>query len=108
MSVTKQTKYEIIIGLKDKNTYKQMLSTEKFVKIVKSVCKRKYIGYSMHVMEGGYIHRNGTYINEKSLNITFYYITKKQVLEIASILKKLFNQESVIVITTGIESYLIA
>ncbi len=107
MNITKETKYEIIIGLKDKNTYKQMLPTEKFIDIVKKVCKKKYIGYSMHLMEGGYIHQNGTYINEQSLNITFYYITKKQVLEIASILKEIFNQESVMVITSNINSYFI-
>ena len=37
MKKTKQLKYEIIIGLKDKDTYEQMLPTSKFVEIVTSV-----------------------------------------------------------------------
>ena len=107
MKKTKQLKYEIIIGLKDKDTYEQMLPTSKFVEIVTSVCKSNRIGYSIHILDGGYIHENGTYIMEKSLNISLVYVTKKQALEIAKLLKDLFNQESVIVLEQSTDSYLI-
>lgn len=107
MKKTKQLKYEIIIGLKDKDTYEQMLPTSKFVEIVTSVCKSNRIGYSIHTLDGGYIHENGTYIMEKSLNISLVYVTKKQALEIAKLLKDLFNQESVIVLEQSTDSYLI-
>ena len=107
MKKLKQSKYEIIIGLKDKDTYEQMLPTSKFVEIVTSVCKSNRIGYSIHTLDGGYIHENGTYIMEKSLNISLVYVTKKQALEIAKLLKDLFNQESVIVLEQSTDSYLI-
>ena len=107
MQKSKQLKYEIIIGLKDKDTYHQMLPTSKFVEIVTSVCKKNNIGFSMHVMDGGYIHNNGTYILENSLNISLVYITKRQALKIASILKELFNQETVIVLEQKTDSYII-
>ncbi len=107
MKKLKQSKYEIIIGLKDKDTYEQMLPTEKFIEIVTSVCKSNKVGYSIHTMDGGYIHENGKYIMEKSLSITFVYINKKQALEIAKLLKDLFNQESVIVLEQESNSYLI-
>ena len=107
MKKSKQLKYEIIIGLKDKDTYLQMLPTSKFVEIVTSVCKRHKVGYSIHTMDGGYIHENGTYIEETSLSISMVYITKKQALEIAKHLKALFNQETVIVLEQETDSYLI-
>ena len=107
MKKSKQLKYEIIIGLKDKDTYEQMLPTEKFIEIVTSVCKSNKIGYSIHTMDGGYIHENGTYIMEKSLNISLVYVNIKQTIEIAKLLKDLFNQETVIILETESNSYLV-
>lgn len=107
MKKTKQLKYEIIIGLKDKNTYKQMLPTDKFVSIVTTVCKNYHIGYSIYTTDGGYIYNNKTYIEEKSLNIELLSITQKQALKIANILKEILNQESVIVLEQQIDSYII-
>ena len=107
MKKNKLLKYEIIIGLKDKDTYEQILPTSKFISIVTSICKSNNIGYSIHTMDGGYIDNNGVYIQEKSLNISLMYVTRKQVLKIANILKDLFNQESVIVLEQKEDSYLI-
>ena len=107
MKKSKQIKYEIIIGLKDKDTYEQELSTSKFVEIVQSICKNNNIGFSMHVMNGGYIHENGTYVLEKSLNISLIDITREQSFEIADVLKSLFNQESVIVLEEYNNYYLV-
>ena len=66
-----------------------MLSTEKFVSIVISVYKKNNVGYSIHSMDGGYIHDNGTYIEEKSLNITIEYIKKKTIFKNSKYLKKI-------------------
>ena len=107
MKKSKQLKYEIIIGLKDKDTYEQMMPTSKFVEIVQSVCKRNNIGFSIHVMDGGYIHNNGTYIMEKSLSISLISITKEQAIKISEILKDLFNQETVIVLEEISDCYLV-
>ena len=107
MKKEKQLKYEIIIGLKDKDTYEQMLPTEKFVDIVSTICENNNIGFSMHIMNGGYIHQNGDYILEKSLNISLCYINKKQVMKIAKELRKVFNQESVLVLKQKTDSYIV-
>ena len=58
-------KYEIFIGLKDKDTYEEVLTIEDFKRILVEVCFEKNICFSLLTQLGGYTHNKG-YTTETS------------------------------------------
>ena len=64
----KETK--IYVGLNDAVTKKQLFDTEKYIKILKGVCFAYHTPFSFDVIEGGYIHENGDYTKETTLELT--------------------------------------
>ena len=70
-------KYEIYIGLKDKDTYKELFSAEDFAKILSSHCSRTKIGFSLVNQLGGYTHNKG-YVTETSTRITLFGIEEEE------------------------------
>lgn len=100
--------YDIFVGLSDKDTHKQMMSTEKIIEIIDEVCFRRNVGFSMTTSKGGYIHDNGTYVFEESIQLSIIGITKEMALEIAKTLKKMLNQECVVVnVYNSVDTYII-
>ena len=55
----KGIKYEIQIGLKDKDSYKEILNVDTFRQILTEICTEKQIGFSMLTQLGGYTHNKG-------------------------------------------------
>lgn len=87
------TKYEVYLGLNDKDTKKQEIATLEAYKITANICKDCTITEAT----GFFTHQNGTVVIEKSLKIELFEKTEEQIKEIANLLKIAFNQESVIV-----------
>lgn len=89
-------KHSFVIGLNDKDTLKQELSSDAAIKIIYDV-----VGDC--TIKGGqigiYTHDNGVKVQENSLTVEKFGGTKKQALEIARQLCKKLNQESVILDT---------
>ena len=61
------TETGIYVGLNDPRTGKQIFETEKYITILKGVCKSCKVAFSFSVAQGGYIHEDGTYIRRKIL-----------------------------------------
>ena len=101
----KETK--IYVGLNDSVTEKQLFDTEKYVKILKDVCFAYHTPFSFGVIEGGYIHENGDYTKETTLELTLIGAKKNTINEIAKDLCAFFNQESVLITENHIRSYFI-
>ena len=95
------TETKIYVGLNDRIEKKQLLETEKYISVLKNVCRSYNTPFSFGVDEGGYIHENGDYTKETTLVLTLIDLDKKTVDEIAKDLCTFFHQESVL-ITTGI------
>ena len=100
-------RYQIYVGLNDKDILKQMFSTEQFCRIAKLVCRNYAGAYSMNVIQGGYIHENGDFTEENTIVLTLIDVTKEQVDEIAKDLCAFFRQESVMVNKDVISSYMV-
>ena len=64
----KGIKYEIYIGIKDKDSYEEILSVEDFKNILCEICTNKEINFSLLTQTGGYKHGKG-YTTETSLRI---------------------------------------
>lgn len=95
MKKTKQT--QIYVGLNDSETYQQKFETEKYVSILKRVCRAYHVAFSMSRINGGYFHDDGTYVEENTLMLTLLNVDEQTIEEIAKDLCAFFHQESVMV-----------
>ena len=101
----KETK--IYVGLNDSETKKQLFETEKYIAVLKDVCFAYHTPFSFNVIEGGYIHENGEYTKETTLELTLIGAKKETINEIAKDLCAFFNQESVLITENLIRSYFV-
>ncbi len=94
----RDTKQSVIyVGLSDADTHDQRFDTEKYVSVLKNVCRSYHTGFSFHTITGGYFHDEGTYVEENTLVVTLVGTDSGTVLEIARDLCAFFRQESVMV-----------
>ncbi|MBE6720717.1 MAG: DUF3574 domain-containing protein [Ruminococcaceae bacterium] len=87
----------IYVGLNDAETGVQKFDTAKYVSILKNVCYNFGVAFSVHRIEGGYFHENGTYVEETTLALLLMDTPEDKVIEIAKDLCAFFHQESVMV-----------
>lgn len=87
----------IYIGLNDSETGVQKFSTDKYLSILKNVCRNYRVAFSVQVINGGYFHEDGRYTEENTLTLTLLNVEEETVMEIAKDLCAFFNQESVMV-----------
>ena len=102
------TETRIYVGLNDADTKEQKHETERFVNILKNVCRNYHVAFSMDIEDGGYFHENGEYTEETSLVLTLVNSDRNTVEEIARDLCTFFHQESVLVTVNHIEGYFIS
>ena len=95
-------KYEIYIGLKDKETYEEIFDEETFAKILSKQCNDKKIGFSLTNQLGGYSHNLG-YTTETSLKITLIGCDEEIVNNLGEALKELINTDTILVTSEDIE-----
>lgn len=101
-------KYNIYVGMFDKDTKQQEISSQDFFNKVRKVMRLKDINnYTIYKCKGHYKHENGTIVCEPSLNIeviesenwtNFMYIN-----DLKHMLCDLLNQESVLITKQSIE-----
>ncbi len=87
----------IYIGLNDADTGVQKFDTEKYLSILKNVCRNYQVAFSLHQINGGYFHEDGRYTEENSLALLLMGVPQETVMEIAKDLCAFFHQESVMV-----------
>ncbi len=98
---------KIYIGLNDADTLEQKHDTEKYISVLKNVCRSYHVAFSFSVEEDGYFHDDGRYTQETTLVITLIDVEKKLAKEIAKDLCAFFHQESVLVTESEINAYFI-
>ena len=100
-------RYQIYVGLNDKDILEQRFDTEQLCRVAKHVCRNYAGAYSMNVINGGYMHENGAFTEENTIVLTLIDVTKEHVDEIAADLCAFFSQESVLVTKDVISSYMV-
>ncbi len=102
-------KYTIMVGTNDAKTLKKKVNIETATHIANNCLKAYQTAFSLYIVNGGYIHDNGAYVNEKSLAIVVIDPPSEDVInEIAKDLCSFFNQESVVVTKEDIEYYYVS
>ena len=95
----------IYVGLRDKDTHEQHFETEKYKAVLKHVCKSYRTPFSVQVIEGGYFHDDGSWVDENTLLVTLIGAPKKTVYNIARDLCTFFRQESVMLICSPVVNF---
>ncbi|MBR0413709.1 MAG: hypothetical protein IJI67_01395 [Clostridia bacterium] len=101
------TETKIYIGLNDSQTKEQKYTTEKYMSVLKNVCRNYHVAFSVDIEEGGYFHDDGEYTEETSFVLVLIDAQKKVVKEIAKDLCVFFHQESVLVTEEKINGFFI-
>ena len=99
--------YTIYIGLNDSETGTQKFDTEKYVSILRNVCRNYQVAFSFHMINGGYFHEDGRYTEEKTLVLMLIDTPKETVMEIAKDLCAFFRQESVLITENTVRAYMV-
>lgn len=100
------TKYTLYMGLNDKETKRQMVSTLEAYKIVSNLVSQTFDGGTIYEADGVYKHDDGTIVIEKTLKIELLFAEQKDVKDFCETLKRVFNQESIAVQREEINSEL--
>ena len=87
----------IYVGLRDRDSHEQLFDTDRYKSVLKGVCKTYRTPFSVQVIEGGYFHDDGTWVDENTLLIPLIGAPRKTVYGIASDVCTLFHQESVMI-----------
>lgn len=90
-------KYNIYIGLNDKDSKKQEVSTRRAKEeVIKILNNNNITGLTMYEVMGVFKHENGQIVFEKSLKIELLEVEENEVLKSIQELKKALNQESIL------------
>ena len=98
----KGIKYEIFIGLKDKDTYDEILNVDSFKKVLSEICTEKHISFSLLTQFGGYSHNKG-YTTETSLRVIIIGISEDELILLGKKLKDIINTDTILITKTEIE-----
>ena len=102
------TETRIYIGLNDSQTKEQKHETEKYMSVLKNVCRSYHVAFSVDIEHGGYYHDDGEYTEETSFILVLINADQKVINEIAKDLCTFFHQESVLVTQNRIDGYFIS
>ena len=97
----------IYVGLNDAETHVQKYDTEKYLAILKTVCHAYRVAFSVHTVNGGYFHEDGSYVEETTLTLTLLDVPETTIREIAKDLCAFFHQESVMVTTEAADMFFV-
>ena len=93
MNTTMNDKFEIFIGLNDKDSKTQLISTEEAMGVVHA-----HVGdCSMSLIQGYFTHEDGSLVVEKTIKCEVFGMPDSHVYDIVACLKKELNQESILV-----------
>ena len=98
----KGIRYEVFVGIKDKDSYEEHLNVSDFKRILTKICAEKKISFSLIKQMGGYTHGKG-YTTETSLRVILIGIREEEVYHLADELKRIINTDAVLITKTEIE-----
>ncbi|MBR6102862.1 MAG: hypothetical protein IKP95_10555 [Ruminococcus sp.] len=98
----KGIRYEIFIGLKDKDTYDEILNVDSFKALLTEICTEKQISFTMLTQFGGYTHNKG-YTTETSLRVIIIGINEEELIHLGERLKEMINTDTILITKAEIE-----
>ena len=98
----KGLKYEIFIGIKDKDSYKEILNVEDFMNMMTEICTELQMSFSLLTQLGGYTHGKG-YTTETSMRVIIIGVSEQEIVALGECLKKKVNTDTILITRTEVE-----
>ena len=98
----KGAKYEIFVGLKDKDSYQEFFSVNDFKDILAEICTEKQISFSLLTQLGGYAHNKG-YTTESSLRVVLVGVEEDEVVRLGERLQEVINTDTILITKTEMD-----
>ncbi|MBR5755920.1 MAG: hypothetical protein IKX96_00020 [Firmicutes bacterium] len=98
----KGIKYEIFIGIKDKDSYEELLNVEDFINIMSGICTEREMSFSLLTQLGGYTHGKG-YTTETSMRVIIIGVSEQEIVALGECLKKKVNTDTILITRTEVE-----
>ena len=92
----------IYVGLCDRDSHEQIHDTETYKEALKNICRNHKSPFSLQVIEGGYFHNDGSWVDENTLLITLIGTPQMVVYKIAKEVCTAFHQESVMITSNAV------
>ena len=92
----------IYVGLCDRDSHEQIHDTETYKEALKNICRNHKSPFSPQVIEGGYFHNDGSWVDENTLLITLIGTPQMVVYKIAKEVCTAFHQESVMITSNAV------
>lgn len=90
-------KYNIYIGLNDKDSKRQEITTRRArEEVIKILNNNNINGLTMYVIDGVFKHETGEVVHEKSLKVELLEVEEDEVIKSINELKRALNQESIL------------
>ena len=90
-------KFTLYLGLNDKDSKQQQISTLEAYKVVSNILANDFGGGTIFEAQGIYKHEDGTVVVETTLRIEILFAELPAIKNLVATLKKIFNQESIAV-----------
>ena len=90
-------KYTLYIGLNDKDTYEQLISTEDAIEKANQIVAKHAGGYTQMIAKGGWTNDDGTMGHENTMVYIIYDIDEASLKALLDELLKEFNQGAILV-----------
>ena len=90
-------KYTLYLGLNDKDTYEQIISTEDALEKANLICAKHAGGYTQLSARGGWTNDDGSLGHENTIVYVVYDISEENLKAMLDEFLKEFNQSSVLV-----------
>ena len=97
-------RYTLYIGLNDKDTGTQEISTEKAREIVDAICCKYVEGFTVFQAQGGWTDDSGQITKENTLVYMFSYADPTQITAIMDEVIPVLNQSVILVHTDTVQS----
>ncbi|NMB19618.1 MAG: DUF3574 domain-containing protein [Firmicutes bacterium] len=97
-------KYTLYIGLNDKDTYQQEISTEEAEALVEEITLKHADGFTRIIAKGAYKDGAGVVTFENSLIYEFLFVTEEKINRIMDEVLVALNQESILVETQTVDA----
>ena len=92
----------LYVGLCDRDSHEQIYDTETYKEALKNICRNHKSPFSLQVIEGGYFHNDGSWVDENTLLITLIGTPQIVVYKIAKEVCTAFHQESVMITSNAV------
>lgn len=90
-------KYNVYVGLNDKDSKKQEVSTRRAKEeVIRILNNNNITGLTMYEVMGVFKHEDGSVVFEKSLKVELLEVEENEVIKSIQELKRALNQESIL------------